>query len=86
MYTGIGSSFRMYHGRSLRDVVPVGLAPVSVTVKPSSFSGVMSPLTGMKIVFVVSPALKLIVPDGSVPPKSVPSAANPVIELLPFTT
>ena len=42
----------------------------SVTVKLSSGSTVVSPLTLTAIVLLVSPAAKLTVPDGSVPTKS----------------
>ena len=42
----------------------------SVTVKPSSGSTVVSPLTLTVIVLLVSPAAKLTTPLGSVPPKS----------------
>ena len=47
---------------------PVGL--LNETVKVSSASKMESPLTLTVIVFVVSPAAKLTVPVGKVPPKS----------------
>ena len=53
-------------------VAPTGLE--STTLKLSSGSTVVSPLTLSVIDLLVSPAAKLTVPDGSVPPKS---AASP---------
>ena len=49
----------------------------SVMVNPSSGSTVVSPDTLMVIVFDVSPALKVTVPEGKLPPKSAASAAAP---------
>ena len=48
--------------------VPVGL--LNVTLKVSFASKMESPLTLRVIVFAVSPAAKLTVPVGKVPPKS----------------
>ena len=45
-----------------------------VTVKPSSSSRAVSPLTGIDRVRLVSPSLKVTVPDGKLPPKSAASA------------
>ena len=42
----------------------------SVIVNPSSGSAVVSPATLIVIVFDVSPALKVTVPAGKLPPKS----------------
>ena len=42
-----------------------------VTVKFSSGSIVVSPLTLMVMIFEFSPSIKLTLPDGRVPPKSV---------------
>ena len=59
-------------------MVPVALAVLIVallaldklTVKPSSSSTVLSPLTLTVIVLLVSPVLKSSVPEGKLPPKS----------------
>ena len=54
-----------------------GVGLLSVTVKPSSGSAVVSPATAMVSVLLVSPAAKLSVPLGRVPPsKSAPLAAT----------
>src|SRR5262245_48881197 len=54
-------------------VAPVGLE--SVTVKPSFASTVASPATLTVMVLLTSPAAKLRVPEGGVPPwKSAPAA------------
>ncbi len=45
-----------------------------VTEKPSSRSTALSPLTVTETVLLVSPAAKLTIPLGSVPPKSAASA------------
>ena len=47
----------------------------SVTVKPSSGSSSVSPVTTRAISCSTSPAAKLTVPEGSVPPKSAASAS-----------
>ena len=77
--TGVTSSFR---------IVPVALvvvivAPVAfdnVTVKPSSDSTVVSPATLTVMVWLVSPAAKFTVPEGSVPPvKSAALGSDPLL-------
>src|SRR5438270_519794 len=63
-------------------MVPLALAvpmvaPVafdSVTVKPSSGSTVVSPLTLTVMIFELSPDAKLTLPEGKLPPKSLASA------------
>ena len=68
--------------RPLAEAVP-RLVPApgldSVTEKASSGSTMLSPATPMVMIFEVSPAAKLTVPEGSTPPaKSVPSTVAPV--------
>ena len=57
-------------------VAPAGLE--STTSNVSSGSTVVSPLTLTVTVLLVSPAAKLTVPDGSVPPKSAAFAVPPL--------
>ena len=55
----------------------VMVAPVGsdrITAKVSSLSAIVSPLTSMVIVLLVSPASKVTVPVGKLPPKSFASA------------
>ena len=59
-------------------IVAPPLAFDNVTVKPSSGSTVVSPLTLTVSVLLVSPAAKLIWLAGSVPPKSAALAPLPV--------
>ncbi len=59
--------------------LPSSMSPVAsdrVTVKPSSGSTSVSPLTSTVIVAVPSPAAKLTWPEGNAPPKSAASAAS----------
>ena len=75
----LASSAAMLSAESSLRIVPLAiaevivappLAPDSVTVKPSSGSTSVSPVTLTLMVLLVSPAAKLSVPLGSAPPKS----------------
>ena len=62
----IVSSFRIVPlAVAVEITVAAGLALDSVTVNPSSGSPTVSPLTGMKIVCVVTPGPKVTVPKGA---------------------
>ena len=59
------------------EIVAPPVAPLSVTVNPSSASTTVSPLTSRLIVRLVWLAANVTVPLGSVPPKSAALAGSP---------
>jgi ABC-type uncharacterized transport system permease subunit len=78
----VASSFWIVPLAAAVVIVAGALGLLKVTVNPSSGSITPSPVTAIVMTFVVSPAAKLTVPVGRVPPKSAASAGAP---LLPVT-